>query len=208
MFESVCEEGHRYRPGMIVLNAMEQMWIKVVYEGFRERLQSAFENELQRSINIDNIKKINKRGYKLLKTYKLLRHLEKFQSEKPALFLINGLKPLESHVSYSENLEHCLLGSYERVLRQALETTDSIMGYVTKVEDFKYTKFVPKYQEYNFCDMQLKFIHQAFAKHLTKLMMPYLSVPLDQQKNHVSHDMTLYSIIPYDLHGSFFMQVI
>lgn len=82
------------------------------------------------------------------------------------------------------------------------------MGYVTKVEDFKYTKFVPKYQEYNFCDMQLKFIHQAFAKHLTKLMMPYLSVPLDQQKNHVSHDMTLYSIIPYDLHGSFFMQVI
>jgi hypothetical protein len=193
---------------MIVLNAMEQMWMKVVYEGFRERLLSAFSSELKRSINIDSIQNINKRGYKLLKTYKLLRHLEKFQSEKPTLFLINGQKPLHSHVSYSTSLETCLLDSYERVLRQALDTTDSITGYVTKVQDFKYTNFVPKYLEYTFCDMQLKFIHQAFAKHLTKLMTPYLNVPLEQQKNHVSHDMTLYSIIPYDLHGSFFMQVL
>ena len=82
------------------------------------------------------------------------------------------------------------------------------MEYVNKLQDFKYTNFVPKYMEYTFCDMQLKFIHQAFAKHLTKLMMPYLNVPLEQQEKHVSHDMTLYSIIPYDLHGSFFMQVI
>lgn len=109
---------------------------------------------------------------------------------------------------YSETLEKCLLSSYERILRQALETTDTIMGYVNKVQDFKYANFVPKYMEYTFCDMQLKFVHQAFAKHLTKLMMPYLSVPLEHQEKHVSHDMTLYSIIPYDLHGSFFMQVI
>ncbi len=65
---------------MIVLNAMEQMWMKVVYEGFRERILSTFDNELKRSINIDTLQKINRRGNKLLKTYKLLRNIENFQS--------------------------------------------------------------------------------------------------------------------------------
>jgi UDP-galactopyranose mutase len=76
-------------------------------------------------------------------------------------------------------LESSLVSSYERLLTQAVASSANITDFKTKVKEIKKANFVPKFMEYRFCDMQLKYIHQAFAKHLSNLLTPYFNEPME-----------------------------
>jgi hypothetical protein len=86
---------------MIVFNAMEQIWLDNVYFPMRERLLPALCNELETNFNLSTLKSLRMKDYLLNKVQKLLRHLEKFQVEKPAIFLIEGMKkPSDTEVYF------------------------------------------------------------------------------------------------------------
>ena len=115
---------------MIALKAMEQIWVGTVYEKFRLRVAEALESELINTVSIEKLSLIKSRKDKIIKAYKIMRKLEKNQRECLESFIVGEPKrSIEDSIIFSNKLQNLLLASYERVLKESLAQSDTLVGF-------------------------------------------------------------------------------
>lgn len=195
--EYPCPDNLRHRPMMIAVKAMEQVWVRTVYEKFRMSVSEAVQRELINSVNMEKLDVLKLKKVKIIKAYKVLRKLENYQSENLELFIVGGAKrSLENSLVFMTKLQSDLVSAYERAVKQCLIKSDSLVDFQNQIKAFKKAASIPAFLQNAFGDLHLKYVHQSFAKQLHSFMLPYLQTPIEVQGKHQAHDMTLYQILP------------
>ena len=128
--EYPCPDNLRHRPMMIAVKAMEQIWMSTVYEKFRMQVYEAVQKELINSINMDKLDVLKSKKGKIIKAYKILRKLEKYQSENLEPFIVGGPKrSLENSLVFMTKLQTDLVSAYERGVKQCLIRCESLVNF-------------------------------------------------------------------------------
>ena len=128
--EYPCPDNLRHRPMMIAVKAMEQIWTSTVYEKFRVKVSEAVQRELINSVNMDKLDALKSKKGKIIKAYKVLRKLEKYQSENLEPFIVGGPKrSLENSLVFMTTLQTDLVSAYERGVKQCVIRSDSLVDF-------------------------------------------------------------------------------
>jgi hypothetical protein len=78
-------------------------------------------------------------------------------------------------------------------------------NFLIEAQKFENTKFVSEFYRKYFMDARAHFLQRAFGKELSNKIRGYGAQAL--QSVVASNDMTIYQIIPADLHGTIFFKI-
>ncbi len=197
-----------YIVDLLLLNILDQIFIQHVIEPNLNDIQAALRFEMKQQIVPSHIDSLHYKKEGILKVFKLVNAIEANQEAKQAFAVLVNPKYHHKANCVEEN-NHYMRNIILRYLYTVYRQSNSLREFKEGAKVFETSRFLlPGYKCF-YHDLRTHFMQRALGKELAIKLQQYSEgVSEETIRSCRSSDMTIFQLIPADLHATYFFKIL